>query len=104
MKIFVVMISICLSACSWFGSRRPPMPDPTELIVTGAAVGSTVFVDGVATGPAVVPTDHARVIRVAPGSHTVEVHAGDAIVYHEETDVARGEHRVITVLSGSGRA
>jgi hypothetical protein len=98
------MATLCLPACGWFGSHRQPLADPTELVVTGAAAGSTVFVDGVANGQSVAPNDHARVIRVSPGSHTVEVHLGDSIVYREQTDVARGQHRVITVLSGSNRA
>jgi hypothetical protein len=33
----------------------------------------------------------------------VEIHTGDKVVYREDTYVALGEHRVVTVLSGLAR-
>jgi hypothetical protein len=79
------------------------VPDPTEIIVTGAPVGSLVFVDGLQTGQPTASNDHPRILIVAAGTHKVEIHMGDAIVYREETYVALGEHRVIIVLSGLTR-
>jgi len=90
----------CLSACSWFGSRKPRPPDPSELIVTGAPIGSLVFVDGVQTGQPTPSNDHPQALDVAPGAHKVEIHVGDRIVYREDTYVGVGEHRVVIVLSG----
>jgi hypothetical protein len=97
-----VLAVICLSACSWFGHKKPAWA-ATELIVTGAPLGSSLAVDGKTVGQPVTQLDHAQVVRVAPGSHTVEIHAGDAVVYHEETDVSRGKRQVVTVLSGNSR-
>jgi hypothetical protein len=93
-----------LSGCSWFGSRRPPPPaEPAEIIITGAPVGSLVFVDGVQIGPAVDHNDQSEILRVAPGAHKVEIHVEDAIAYREDTYVGPGDHRVVSVLSGLSR-
>jgi hypothetical protein len=79
------------------------LPDPTEIIVTGAPVGSTVFVDGVQTGHAMALNDHPQVLNVAAGAHKVEIHVGDTVVYREDTYVDLGERHVVRVLSGLSR-
>jgi hypothetical protein len=102
-RIFLVATLACLSACSWFGSRKPHVPDPTEIILTGAPAGSTIFVDGAPTGQATAVNDRPQVLVIAAGSHLVEIHVGDKVVYREDTYVAAGEHRVVRVLSGLNR-
>jgi hypothetical protein len=97
------MTLACLSACSWFTSRKTHSPDPTEIIVTGAPAGSIVFVDGTQTGQAAALNDLPQILNVAAGSHKVEIHVGDAVVYREDTYVALGEHRMVRVLSGLNR-
>jgi hypothetical protein len=98
------MTLACLSACSWFGWRRAkPLPDPPEIIVTGAPVGSLVFVDGVQTGQAATRNDQSQILDVAAGAHEVEIHVEDRVVYREDTYVGPGEHRVVVVLSGLSR-
>jgi hypothetical protein len=79
------------------------MPDPTEIIVTGAPVGSMVFVDGLETGQITARNDHPQVLTVAAGTHKVEIHVGDAVVYREDTYVSAGERRMVRVLSGFTR-
>src|SRR5258707_11411294 len=103
MRVFVLVTLACLSACSWFSSRKTQLPDPTEIIVTGAPAGSTVFVDGLQTGQAVALNDHPQILNVAAGAHKVEIQLGDAVVYREDTYVALGERHVVHVLSGSSR-
>ncbi len=104
MRVLVLATLACLSACSWFGSRKPhPVPDPTVIIVTGAPVGSLVFVDGAQIGQAAANNDQSQVLDVAAGTHTVEIHMGDRVVYREDTYVGRGERRVVIVKSGSSR-
>jgi hypothetical protein len=76
------------------------MPDPSEIIVTGAPVGSLVFVDGVQTGQPTVANDHPQVLDVTAGAHKVEIRVGDTFVYREDTYVGLGERRVVMVLSG----
>ena len=77
--------------------------DPTEIIVTGAPVGSMVFVDGLETGQITALNDHPHVLDVAAGTHKVEIHVGDAVVYREDTYVSAGERRMVRVLSGFTR-
>jgi hypothetical protein len=101
--MFVVMTLACLSACSWFGSRKVHSPDPTEIIVTGAPAGSVVFVDGAQAGQPATLNDRPQILNVAAGSHKVEIHVGDAVVYREDTYVGAGEHRMVRVLSGLNR-
>jgi hypothetical protein len=103
LRVFVLITLACLSACSWFHSRKPPLPDPTEIMVTGAPAGSLVFVDGVQTGQPTATNGHSQILNVTAGTHKVEIHAGDTIVYREDTYVAPGERRIVTVLSGSSR-
>jgi hypothetical protein len=103
LRVFVLILMAGLSACSWFGWRKPVLPDPTELIVTGAPVGSIVFVDGVQTGQPTATNDHPQILNVAAGAHKVEIHVGDAVVYREDTYVGPGERRTVMVLSGLSR-
>ena len=97
------MTLACLSACSWFTSKRTRSPEPTEIVVTGAPAGSTVFVDGVAAGQAAALNDRPQILNVAAGSHKVEIYVGVAMVYREYTYLEPGEHRVVRVLSGLNR-
>jgi hypothetical protein len=79
------------------------LPDPTEIIVTGAPVGSIVFVDGLQTGQATALNDQPQTLNVAAGVHKVEIHVGNTVVYREDAYVGLGEHRIVRVLSGLNR-
>jgi hypothetical protein len=100
----LIVLSFGTAACSWFGCHKPAPPRArTEIVLTGAPMGSLVFVDGVQTGSAVEQNDQSEILDVAPGAHTVEIHVNEAVVYREETYVGSGERRVVGVLSGSSR-
>jgi hypothetical protein len=92
-----------LSACSWFHAKGPRVPDPPQLIVTGAAADSIVFVDDIQKGEAAAANDKPQVVTVSEGTHKVEVRIGGRVVYREDVYVAGGQRRVVTVLSGSNR-
>jgi hypothetical protein len=79
------------------------LPEPTEIIVTGAPTGSIVFVDGLQTGQATALNDHTQILNVSAGTHKVEIHVGDTVVYREDTYVGLGERRMVRVLSGFTR-
>lgn len=97
------MTLACLSACSWFGWRKAqPAPNPTEIIVTGAPVGSVVLIDGVATAQPAPDNARSQTLEVSAGAHKVEIRVGDRIVYREDAYVAFGERSVVIVKSGSG--
>jgi hypothetical protein len=99
LKAFLIILLLCVSGCSWF-HRKPHAPDPTELVVVGAPVGSMVFVDGVQAGRAKQVAKQPQEVEVAPGTHIVEVRVGDTVAYRENTYVTQGEKHVISVLSG----
>jgi hypothetical protein len=90
-----------LSACSWFAPKKAPIPDPTQIIVTGAPANSSVFIDGSQIGTPATLNDHPQVFDVAAGDHKVEIHVGDSVAYREDVYVAPSQHRVVRVLSGS---
>jgi hypothetical protein len=103
LKIFLLLVLTCLPACSWIHSRSKAPTAPTELIVTGAPAGSTVFIDGVQNGQSAQANDRTQVLSVAAGTHSVEVRTGSTVVYREQTYVGSGERRLVKVLSGSSR-
>jgi hypothetical protein len=103
LRVLVLVTLAWLSACSWFHPRKTPLPDPTQIIVTGAPAGSIVFVDGLQIGQVTALNDHPRILDVAVGDHLVEIHFGDTIVYRENTYVGLGERRTVRVLSGLSR-
>ncbi len=103
MRLTVLLLLACLSGCSWFHAKKPLAPEPPELTVTGAPAGSILFIDGVQIPPAKEAGNRPQVLQVAPGTHTLEVRWGDAVVYRENFDALGGEKRVIAVLSGASR-
>jgi hypothetical protein len=103
LKTFILAMVVFLSGCSWFHGAKPSGPKPPELILTGVPAGALLLVDGVQSGEAQEPPNRTRVISVTPGTHVVEVKMGDSVVYRESAEVAAGDRRVITVLSGNSR-
>jgi hypothetical protein len=102
-KILVLTLAVFLSGCGWFHGAKPSAPKTPEIIVTGVPAGALLLVDGVQSGGAQEPDNRTRVISVAPGTHLLEVKMGDSVVYRESADLASGDKRVITVLSGGSR-
>jgi hypothetical protein len=98
-RIIIIVALLSLSGCSWF-HRKPHIPPPAELVVTGAPAGALLFVDGAAAGQEV-EARKPQVLDVAQGTHIVEVRVGDTVTYRENTYVVAGEKRLIQVLSGS---
>ncbi len=102
MRVFSLITLACLSACTWHDSRKPqPLPDPPEILVTGAPVGSIVFIDGVQAGQTTTANHQTQILSVAPGIHKLEIHYGDRVVYREDTEARPGERSLEIVKSGS---
>ena len=102
-KILVLALAVLLSGCGWFHGSKPGTPTAPEIIVTGVPAGALLLVDGVQSGGPQEPDNRTRALSVAPGIHVLEVKMGDSIVYRESADLASGDKRVITVLSGGSR-
>jgi hypothetical protein len=103
LKTFIILALAMLSGCSWFHSKTPPAQPAPVFIVTGAPVGSIVFIDDAQAGQAAEFKDKPQAVSSAEGMHKVEVRFGDTIIYRENVYIRAGERRVITVLSGSNR-
>jgi len=98
-RLLIIAALLCLPGCSWF-HRRPNVPPPSELVVTGAPAGALLFVDGAAAGQEV-EARKPQILEVTPGTHVVEVRLGDTVAFRENTYVAVGEKRLVQVLSGA---
>jgi hypothetical protein len=103
LKVSLLIVLALLSGCSWFHKGKPPVPDPTELIVNGAPVGSVLFIDGVQAGQPKEAGNRTQVVDVSPGAHTLEVRRDGSVAYRENTFVTSGKKVVITVLAGDSR-
>ena len=99
MRKAALIAMLLLGGCGWF-HRKPPAPDPAELIVTGAPTGAVLLIDGAPAGHPAQTDDRTQVLKVTPGTHLVEGKVGESITYRETTYVALGEKRVVKVLSG----
>jgi hypothetical protein len=102
-RLLLVALTACLCACSFWGHKHHAAPDPTEIVVNGAPVDSIVFVDGAQAGQPVQRGKSAQILEVSPGSHKVEVHVGERVVYREDVYVASGDRYMVSVLSGWNR-
>jgi hypothetical protein len=102
LKIFLLLVVLSLSGCSWFHRNKAAPPSP-QLVVTGAPAGSEVFVDDVKNGQTAEVNGKPQVLNVAAGAHIVEIRSGSTVIYREQTYVGSGESRVIKVLSGTSR-
>jgi hypothetical protein len=103
LKASLLILLVFLTGCSWFHRTRSVAPDPPQLIVTGLAPGTLLFIDGVQSGQPQDKNYRSRVVDVTPGMHTVEVKMGDTITYQESTYAGPGDKRSVTVLSGNSR-
>lgn len=103
LKASLAILLFCLSGCSWFHAKKPLAPEPPQLIVNGAPAASLLFIDGSQAGRANDTGDRPQVLKVTPGSHTLEVRLGEKVVYRESLDIEADEKRMITVLSGASR-
>ena len=102
LKVSLLIVLALLCGCSWFHITKPA-PDPTELVVTGAPVGSLLFVDGAQSGHATQASNRTQVLLVTPGTNILEVKLTDIVVYRENTYAAPSSKVIITVLSGNSR-
>jgi hypothetical protein len=98
-RVLLIIALLGISGCSWF-HRKPHLPPPSELVITGAPAGAVLLVDGTLAGQEA-EAKKPQIFEVAPGTHVVEVKVGDTITYRENTYVAVGEKRLIQVLSGA---
>lgn len=101
MKRTLLIALLALSGCGLFHGRKAPVPDPTEVIVTGVPAGAFILIDGVQDGDAQQTGVRSRILDVSPGDHIVEIKLGDTVTYRETTYAEAHKKRYVTVLSGA---
>jgi hypothetical protein len=96
-SLISLVLVAALAGCSMPQTTvRTGMAAPT-LIVTGAPVGSVLFVDGLRIGSASQFTGSPNVLAVLEGTHQIEVRLGDTVVYHEKAFVSSGQSHTVAV-------
>lgn len=106
MKARYLILVVLLPGCSWMHGRgwfhrQPVPPEPTQIIVSEAPVGSTLRVDGTQVAPELSSGDKPQIVETTAGMHTVEVQVNGRNTYREEIYVAPGEQHRVIVLSGN---
>ncbi len=106
MKVRYLIPLVLLSGCSWMHGRglfhrQPVPPEPTQIVVSGAPVGSILQVDGTQVAPELAAAGKPQVVDTTAGMHTVEVHVNGHTTYREDLYVAPGEQHPVIVLSGN---
>ena len=102
-NLIVWVATIVLTGCALpqttvkSGSQQP------GLIVKGAPAGSTLYVDGLAMGPAAQFDGKPKVLAVLEGVHQVEIKQGATVIYSEKTFASNGETHTVTVVGSSGQ-
>jgi hypothetical protein len=97
----ILMGLVLLSGCSLPQTTVRSGSSQPGLIVKGAPNGSTLFVDGLAIGPASEFDGHPKVLNVLEGVHKVEVRSGTTVIYSEKTFASNGETHTVTVVGGA---
>jgi hypothetical protein len=96
--IVVAWVSACTMPETTVRSGSAP---PPSLIVKGAPTGSTLFIDGLAMGPATQFDGNPNVLAVLAGVHKVEVRSGTSVVYSGKAFVSSGETHIVRIVGGA---
>jgi hypothetical protein len=97
----IMMVLALLSGCSLPQTTVRSGSSQPGLIVKGAPNGSTLFVDGLAIGPASEFDGNPKVLTVLEGVHKVEVRSGTTVIYSEKTLASNGETHTVTIVGGA---
>jgi hypothetical protein len=72
-----------------------------KVLVKNAPKGAMLFVDGTSMGQADSYSGDPSVLLLEPGTHLVEVKAGDRLLFSQRVFLGNGEIRTISVVEGS---
>jgi hypothetical protein len=95
-----LLVITLLSGCSLPQTTVRSGSSQPGLIVRDAPSGSTLFVDGLAIGPANEFDGNPKVLTVLEGIHKVEVRSGATVIFSEKTFASNGETHTVTVVGG----
>jgi len=97
MKRLAFILPILLMACSDPITVVKAVDDRSRLKVEGAPPGAMLLIDGKSMGSAADYAGDPGVLLVDPGTHVVEIKAGDRLLLSQKVFFGGGEQRSIVV-------
>ncbi len=71
-----------------------------KILIKGAEKGALLFVDGTLMGQAASYSGDPSILLLEPGTHVIEVKAGDRLLFSQRIFFGGGEIRTISVSGG----
>ena len=100
MRLLCLILVLCfLLGCSYGSGSTRAVDDMPTVAVTGAPVGSTLYVDGIEFGIASQFTTSTPV-EVIPGVHDIEIRQGAEVLHSQKIYSGTGSMNVVS-LGGS---
>ena len=87
----VAALALALSACALPQTTVRTGSSQPGLIVQGAPSGAVLYVDGLSMGLAQQFDGKPKVLAVLEGVHTLEIHQGSAVIFHDKALFSSGE-------------
>ena len=97
MRIGAWALPLLLLACREPVTVTRVVDDRPRILRQGAPAGAVLFLDGQASGAADAYAGRPGVLRVAPGTHRVEVRAGGRLLFSQMVFLGAGEQRTLAV-------
>ena len=96
--LIAVALVLTLSACALPQTTVRTGATQPGLIVQGASSGAVLYVDGLSMGPAEQYDGKPKVLAVLAGVHTLEIHQGSTVIFHDKALFTNGETHPIRLL------
>jgi uncharacterized lipoprotein YmbA len=98
-----VLLALALSACALPQTTVRTGALQPGLIVQGAPSNSVLYVDGLSMGYAQQFDGKPKVLAVIEGVHTLEIHQGTTVIFHDKALFSNGETHPIKLLPGAAQ-
>jgi hypothetical protein len=98
-----VLLALALSACALPQTTVRTGALQPGLIVQGAPSGAVLYVDGLSMGYAQQFDGNPKVLAVLEGVHTLEIHQGTTVIFHDKALFSNGETHPIKLLPGAAQ-
>jgi hypothetical protein len=103
LKASIVALVFALSACALPQTTVRTGAAQPGVTVQGAPSDAVLFVDGLSMGPAKQFDGNPNVLAVLEGVHTLEIHQGSTVIFHDKALFSNGETHPIKLLPGAGQ-
>ena len=94
----VAALALALSACALPQTTVRTGSSQPSVIVQGAPSDAVLYVDGLSMGLAHQFDGKPKVLAVIEGVHTLEIHQGSAVIFHDKALFSSGETHPIKLL------